>query len=284
MRTEAQTSMHLLMVSTLSILSVLLGLITLTMSWELWTVPMMVAGCLVVWWLHIGRVGSEMLYENICTGLLMMEFFFFGVHESSLFDIPLVACIVLLLLSLLNRKRLLYLAVALYVFQMLYHLLLLGTIGPGMRNGDVLRMAMGASAVMGSLVVARYRINRRRRERARYDTMQEQLATAVRQNADFPQLRFGEALQQHKHNSGKNALHHGQWNLGDGKNAHKLHHGGHHAASGAGVSQSKLNGSDYVGEEIPQGAGCAYANRLAKIGFVQQMVNAHADEGAGNRH
>ncbi len=185
MRTEAQTSMHLLMVSTLSILSVLLGLITLTMSWELWTVPMMVAGCLVVWWLHIGRVGSEMLYENICTGLLMMEFFFFGVHESSLFDIPLVACIVLLLLSLLNRKRLLYLAVALYVFQMLYHLLLLGTIGPGMRNGDVLRMAMGASAVMGSLVVARYRINRRRRERARYDTMQEQLATAVRQNADF---------------------------------------------------------------------------------------------------
>ncbi len=185
MRTESQTSMHLLMAGTLSILSVLLGLITLTMSWELWTVPMMAAGCLVVWWLHIGRVGSEMLYENICTGMLLTEFFFFGVHESSLFDIPLVACVVLLLLSLLDRKRLLYLAAALYSAQLLYHFLLLHTISPGMRNGDILRMLMGGAAVFGSLTVARYRINRRQQEKRKYDSMQEQLAIAVRQNADF---------------------------------------------------------------------------------------------------
>ena len=63
MRTESQTSMHLLMAGTLSILSVLLGLITLTMSWELWTVPMMAAGCLVVWWLHIGRVESHLFAD-----------------------------------------------------------------------------------------------------------------------------------------------------------------------------------------------------------------------------
>ena len=61
MRTESQTSMHLLMAGTLSILSTLLSLITLTMAWEFWTVPLMVAGCLVVWWLHIGRIGSEIL-------------------------------------------------------------------------------------------------------------------------------------------------------------------------------------------------------------------------------
>ena len=179
MRTESQTSMHLLMAGTLSILSVLLGLITLTMSWELWTVPMMAAGCLVVWWLHIGRVGSEMLYENICTGMLLTEFFFFGVHESSLFDIPLVACVVLLLLSLLDRKRLLYLAAALYSAQLLYHFLLLHTISPGMRNGDILRMLMGGAAVFGSLTVARYRINRRQQEKRKYDSMQEQLAIEI---------------------------------------------------------------------------------------------------------
>ena len=185
MRTESQTSMHLLMAGTLSILSMLLSLITLTMSWELWTVPLMAAGCLVVWWLHIGRMGSEMLYENICTGLLLLEFFFFGVHESSLFDIALVACIVLMLLSLLDRKSLLYIAIALYVFQLLYHFLLLHTIGPHNRNGDILRLLMGAAGVIGSVIVAGYRINRRRGERAKYDSMQEQLATAVSQNADF---------------------------------------------------------------------------------------------------
>lgn len=185
MRTESQTSMHLLMASTLSILSVLLGLITFTRSWELWTIPMMFVGCLVVWWFHIGRVGTEILYENICTGLLLLEFFFFGVHESSLFDIALMACIVILLLSLLNSRRLLYIAVGLYISQLLYHLLLLHTISPSMGEDEVLRLLMGVAAVTGSMIVAKYRINRRRREKEKYDSMQEQLAIAVRQNANF---------------------------------------------------------------------------------------------------
>lgn len=78
MRTEAQTSMHILMASTLSILSVILSLITLSMMWELWMIPLIIISCLAVWWLHIGRIGSDLLYENICTGLLLIEFFFFG--------------------------------------------------------------------------------------------------------------------------------------------------------------------------------------------------------------
>ena len=109
MRTEAQISMHLLMAGTLSILGVLLSVITLLRPWELWMIPLIIIGCLVVWWLHIGRIGSELLYENICTGLLLIDFFYFGVHESSLYDIPLVACTALLLFSLLDRKQLLYL-------------------------------------------------------------------------------------------------------------------------------------------------------------------------------
>nr|WP_300818134.1 hypothetical protein [uncultured Acetatifactor sp.] len=64
------------MVSTLSIVSVLLSLMAVIMSWELWMLPIIIIGCLTVWWLHIGRVGSDIMYENICTGLLIMDFFF----------------------------------------------------------------------------------------------------------------------------------------------------------------------------------------------------------------
>ena len=66
----------------------------------------------------------------------MVEFFFFGVHESCLHDIPMMTCVVLLLLSLLNRKRLLFIAVGLYAAQILYHFLLLGTIGRGMADRE----------------------------------------------------------------------------------------------------------------------------------------------------
>ncbi len=185
MRTEAQTSIHLLMAGIISVFNGLLILVTIAMSWEPWTVVLTAVGCLVVWWLHIGRVGSEMLYENICGGLLMMEFFFFGVHESSFFDIPLLACVLIVILSLLSRKRLLYMTAALYVLLLAYHFLLLDTISPQMEMGDALRMLMGVAAVAGVATVGRYRINRRRREQDKYLSMQEQLETAVQQNADF---------------------------------------------------------------------------------------------------
>lgn len=185
MRTGSQTSMHLLMAGTLTILSVMLNLIILTMSWEAWMVPLIIASCFVVWWLHIGKIGSDLFYENICTGLLLTEFFFFGVHESSLFEIPLMTCIVLLLLSLLNRKRWLCAAAGLYLMLLLYHFLILHTISDQLKEEDVLRLMLGASAVVGAVAVARYRINRRQLEQDKYNSIQEQLDTAVRQNADF---------------------------------------------------------------------------------------------------
>ena len=185
MRTEAQISMHLLMASTLSILSVLLSIVTLFRSWELWMIPLAILGCLVVWWLHIARIGTEILYENICTGLLIIELFFFGVHEASLFDIPLLACTALLFLSLLNRKLLLYLAASMYVFLVLYHFFVLNTINIKMKEEDLLRLMLGIVAVLGSLTVTNYRINRRKGEREKYESMREQLEIAVQQNTEF---------------------------------------------------------------------------------------------------
>ncbi len=185
MRREEQTSIHLLMAGTVTMFSVVLSLIIVGISWELWMVPLLAVGCLVVWWLHIGRIGSDILYENICTGMVLTEFFFFGVHESSLFDIPLVACVLLLMLSLLDRKRLLYMTAALYVLLLGYHFVILHTFARYGETRDVLRIILGASVVACAVIVARYRINRRRREQYKYFSMQGQLETAVQQNADF---------------------------------------------------------------------------------------------------
>lgn len=185
MRTDSQISMHLIMASTLSLLSVLLSAITLFNKWELWIIPLIAISSLVVWWLHIGRIGSVLLYENICTGLLLVDVFFFGVHEPSLYDIPLVTCTALLLLSLLNRKQLLYVAVFLYAMLILYHFLVLKTINSEMTGDNVLRLILGTAAVAGSLTVTRYRLNRRKVEYLKYENTQDQLAVAVRQNAEF---------------------------------------------------------------------------------------------------
>ena len=91
MRTEEQTSRHLLLAVITTVFSGFLSLIVVVMAWELWMIPLMAAGCFSVWLLHIARIGSKALYEYLCAGVLLVEFFFFGVHEISLFDIPAVA-------------------------------------------------------------------------------------------------------------------------------------------------------------------------------------------------
>lgn len=185
MRTERQTSKYLLLASIVSVFSAMLVLITLVMIWEMWMIPLIVFATFSVWCLHIGKIGSEALYENLCAGVMLTGFFFFGVHTVSLFDIPAVACIMLLVFSMLDRKRLLYATVVLYIVELLYHAFVLHTItrSTGIREG--VRLILGIMVVTGAIAIARYRINRRMEARIRHESVAEQLETAGRQNAVF---------------------------------------------------------------------------------------------------
>ena len=185
MRAEEQTSRHLLLAIITTGFSAMLSMVTVVLAWELWMVLLMSAGCISVWILHIARIGSNALYENLCTGLLLTEFFFFSIHESSLFDIPAMACILILALFMLNKKWILHGIAALYLLELLYHILILGTISPRMTSRDAFRLALGAIIILGAAALARYWINRRSAQRKWYEGMLTELETAGKQNAVF---------------------------------------------------------------------------------------------------
>ena len=185
MRTEEQTSVHLLLACIVTVVGMMLILTTIAMSWELWMIPIIVIGSSIVWFLHIGRAGSNILYENLCIGLLMIGFFFFGAHGSVLFDISAVACMLILVFSMFDRKKLLYIMVALYMLELLYHFLFLHTITVDMGFQNAVRLAIGFMVVSGASAIAWYRINRRNAARKRYDSTLAQLETSGRQNAEF---------------------------------------------------------------------------------------------------
>ena len=71
MRAEEQTSRHLLLAIITTGFSAMLSMVTVVLAWELWMVLLMSAGCISVWILHIARIGSNALYENLCIGLLL---------------------------------------------------------------------------------------------------------------------------------------------------------------------------------------------------------------------
>lgn len=185
MRAKGQTSIHLLLASIVTIVGVMLILLTIAMSWEAWMVPVILIGNTIVWILHITRAGSETFYENLCAGLLMVGFFFFGVHKAILFDIPAMACLLILVFSMFNSGRLLYMTFSLYALVLLYHFFLLHTIHFEMGVENVIRLGFGVSVVAGAMIIAKYRINRRIRSRKKFDSTLVQLEKAGRQNAEF---------------------------------------------------------------------------------------------------
>lgn len=185
MRTEEQTSRHLLLAVVITVFSGMLILLTVVMTWELWMAPLITAGCLSVWFLHIARIGSDTLYENLCTGLVLTEFFFFSIHESSLYDIPSVACILILALFMLNKKWILHAIEALYLLELAYHWLILDTISRDMALRDALRLGLGAAVTFGGSALAKYWIGRRKAQQEWYTHTLEDLKTAGKQNAVF---------------------------------------------------------------------------------------------------
>ena len=185
MRGKRETSTHLLLASIVTIFGVLLIVVILAMVWEMWMIPVILVGNTLVWCLHIGKSSTDTFYENLCSGLLMVGFFFVGVHKGILYDIPAVACILVLIFSMFDKKRLLYLLNALYVLDLLYQGFFLRTITKDMDAQEFIRLGLGAAVVAGATAIARYRINRRQQSRKWYDKTLEELETAGRQNAEF---------------------------------------------------------------------------------------------------
>jgi len=185
MRPEEQTSRHLLLAVIITMLSSILNFVTLVMSWEFWMILLITAGCFSVWILHITKLGADTFYENLCAGVMLIEFFFFSVHESSLYDIPAIACILVLALFMLNKKWILHAIAALYVLALLYHGLILHTISAQMGLRDIVRIGLGAVVTLGGTALARYWVNRRNVQRKWYEHIFEELETAGKQNAVF---------------------------------------------------------------------------------------------------
>ncbi len=185
MRAREQTSRHLLLAIITTVSSGMLGLITVAMGWELWTLPLMAAGCFSVWSLHIAKLGPDIFYEDLCAGLILLQFFFFGVHGSSLFDIPAVACIIILALFSLNKKWILYVLAALYVLVLVYHVLILRTISHDIGFQDGLRLGLGTVVTFCGVALAGYWIKRRSIQRKWYDHVFAELEASGKQNAVF---------------------------------------------------------------------------------------------------
>ncbi len=154
---------HLTILICYTIFSVILVGETIIMGWDMGAVMLLFFGMLACWVLHImGKVPEEVriwLYYI----LTMLTFFFYGSHETSMYDIAPVMILVMLLFSVTERNRFTNFCILTYYATMAYDIVVVC-------KGDIALDALGLTRLMLHFVlvtVSGYLINiilKRRKE------------------------------------------------------------------------------------------------------------------------
>ena len=120
---EKQRSTHLLLLLYYTILS--LGLIgeSLLMGWERWAVVLLPVGVIICWTMHIRNRMSPAIRLDIYSALMMLVFFFYGIHETSMFDLAPLIILVMVLYSFTERYGTIKLCMITYYGTIAYDLL-----------------------------------------------------------------------------------------------------------------------------------------------------------------
>lgn len=182
---EKKTDIHLIMALVISIFSLILIIVTCMLSWEMWTIPMIVIGLCIVWAFHIGKIVSSRIYEYSCAGMILAEVFFYGIHAESFFDVPVIVCVLLFMLSMMDKKILLHLLIAVYLLAFFYQCVFLHTVTLDMSLYEYARLVIGILGIVSMDIIGRHEIDKRSRRMEKIGRMALQLESAKRQNADF---------------------------------------------------------------------------------------------------
>ncbi len=124
-KNELFQASHLMILMCYTIFSVVLIGESLLLGWERWALILVVCGMIFSWCLHITQSLSDFIRLWIYSILMMGTFFFYGIHETSAFDICAVIMAVIMLYTMTGSKRLVLLCQCTYYLTMGYDMVVM---------------------------------------------------------------------------------------------------------------------------------------------------------------
>ncbi|MBR2523595.1 MAG: response regulator [Clostridiales bacterium] len=122
---DYRQSSNLMLLVSFTIFTVLLVSESIILGWEAWGLVLIIAAVIAGWILHIRNVGSLRTRIWIYAVLMMCTFFFYGVHNSSTFDLAIVMGAVMALFTQTREKGLIRFCMATYYATMLYEVVMM---------------------------------------------------------------------------------------------------------------------------------------------------------------
>ena len=117
---ERQRATHLTILLVYTIATIVLTGEALLLGWETGAVMLLIIGLIFSWVLHITEKIPESIRLWIYLVLTMLAFFFYGIHETSVYDLAPVMIVIIILYSLTETYSTIRFCVATYFLTMCY--------------------------------------------------------------------------------------------------------------------------------------------------------------------
>ena len=122
-------SSPLMILITYTVLGVALIAETILMSWELWAIPIIAASIIICWGLHITQFMSHKVRLYISTMLMMVCYFFYGIHITSTYDMPLLMMLIIMIFTTTGEVWLVTACQITYYFTLVYDIIAMISMG-----------------------------------------------------------------------------------------------------------------------------------------------------------
>ncbi|MBQ7463938.1 MAG: response regulator [Lachnospiraceae bacterium] len=158
---------------------------SLLMGWEIWVLPLIAISMIACWIMHIARkpsVDNRILIYSI---IIMMTFFFYGIHPTSFFDMAPVAIGIIVIYAMAGEKRLIYLMMAAYYLTFIYDVAMFVNNDAEIDTLIVSRCLLHVLLVLVTGRISVIIINRRKDEVEAYGNIISELEETNRRTEDF---------------------------------------------------------------------------------------------------
>ena len=99
------TRVHNTVVGIMTVAAVGTMIESITQGWEYWVPPLILAGIVASWVLHLLQYRQSIFRENYYLVFSMILAFYHGVHDTSTFDIVVVSLLLMITVTLLRRSE-----------------------------------------------------------------------------------------------------------------------------------------------------------------------------------
>ncbi|MBO5153830.1 MAG: response regulator [Eubacterium sp.] len=182
---ERRRAVHLMILMCYTIMTLVLTVETFLLGWDKGAVVLLILGTVLCWVFHITRKipGEQRLWLYVI--LSMLAFFFYGVHETSLYDLAPVMIMAIIMFSATEKYSIIRVCICVYYLTMCYTLTVI--IGSSMEYTPlvVTRLMLHFLLVAVAAYLAKINMQRRADERREMECRVESLEETNRRTENF---------------------------------------------------------------------------------------------------